>query len=175
MTSISPAGHAFLKMHGLGNDFVVLDARSRPLALTETAVRAIADRKTGVGCDQLIVMEASQDRLADVHMAIFNADGSEVAACGNASRCVAWVMSWSFFASGIEGLGPRPGASLTNPATPRDEKRRSHRITDGRLTPSSAAAASWLRPCARASTIRARPTRRCGVVGALIKRSNSQR
>ncbi|MEO3433386.1 diaminopimelate epimerase [Inquilinus sp. CAU 1745] len=78
----------FLKMHGLGNDFVVLDARERPIALTETAVRAIADRRLGVGFDQLIVMEPSADG-ADLFMRIRNADGGEVSACGNASRCVA--------------------------------------------------------------------------------------
>lgn len=78
----------FLKMHGLGNDFVVLDARERPIALTESAVRAIADRRQGVGFDQLIVMEPSANG-ADLFMRIRNADGGEVSACGNASRCVA--------------------------------------------------------------------------------------
>ena len=77
---------AFSKMHGLGNDFVVIDARSAPVEMTEPLARAIADRKTGVGCDQLIVIGAS-DR-ADVGMRIFNQDGSEVEACGNATRCV---------------------------------------------------------------------------------------
>ena len=80
----------FIKMHGLGNDFVVIDARAKPLALSEAATRAIADRHTGVGCDQLIVMEAPRaDHRSDVFMRILNADGSEVGACGNATRCVA--------------------------------------------------------------------------------------
>lgn len=79
-----------MKMHGLGNDFVVLDARSRPVALDEERVRAIADRHTGVGCDQLIVLEPSES--ADVFMRIYNADGGEVGACGNAARCVGWVV-----------------------------------------------------------------------------------
>lgn len=77
----------FIKMHGLGNDFVVLDARPAPLPLDEAAVRRIADRKTGIGCDQLIIIEPS-DR-ADVFMRIRNADGGEVEACGNAARCIA--------------------------------------------------------------------------------------
>ncbi len=76
----------FAKMHGLGNDFVVIDARNTPVAMTEPLARAIADRKTGVGCDQLILIGASER--ADVGMRIFNADGSEVEACGNATRCV---------------------------------------------------------------------------------------
>jgi len=73
-------------MHGLGNDFVVIDARERVVEMDEALARAIADRKTGVGCDQLIVIGTSTR--ADVSMRIFNQDGSEVAACGNATRCV---------------------------------------------------------------------------------------
>jgi diaminopimelate epimerase len=79
----------FIKMHGLGNDFVVIDARRAPLALDAARARAIADRRTGVGCDQLIVMELPSNGRADVFMRIRNADGGEVEACGNASRCVA--------------------------------------------------------------------------------------
>jgi diaminopimelate epimerase len=79
----------FTKMHGLGNDFVVLDARRSPIRLNEAQTRAIADRHRGVGCDQLIVIEPAVNKLADVFMRIRNADGGEVAACGNASRCVA--------------------------------------------------------------------------------------
>lgn len=77
---------AFTKMHGLGNDFVLFDAREEPLQLDPAQVRALADRHTGIGCDQLIVIAAS-DR-ADLSMRIFNADGGEVEACGNATRCV---------------------------------------------------------------------------------------
>ncbi len=85
----------FDKMHGLGNDFVIIDERRVPMQIIEDSqrmqeVRAIADRKRGVGCDQLIVLRASNR--ADTYMQIYNADGSEVAACGNASRCVAWLM-----------------------------------------------------------------------------------
>lgn len=77
----------FRKMNGLGNDFVVLDARERRIALDAEDARRIGDRKSGVGCDQIIVIEPSQT--ADVFMRIFNADGSEVNACGNATRCIA--------------------------------------------------------------------------------------
>jgi diaminopimelate epimerase len=82
---------SFRKMNGLGNDFVVLDARSRAFRLSPDAVRAIADRKEGIGCDQLIALESSKQ--ADVFMRIFNADGGEVGACGNAARCVAGVVA----------------------------------------------------------------------------------
>jgi diaminopimelate epimerase len=79
----------FLKMHGLGNDFVVIDARRRKIALDDTETRRIADRRQGVGCDQLIMIEPAKNRLADAFMRIRNADGGEVEACGNATRCVA--------------------------------------------------------------------------------------
>ncbi len=78
------SGRRFIKMHGLGNDFVVLDARAAPLALDPAQVRAIADRRAGVGCDQLITLEPSER--ADLFMRIHNADGGEVEACGNAAR-----------------------------------------------------------------------------------------
>ena len=80
---------AFTKMHGLGNDFVVIDARDEALALDERRARAIAARHTGIGCDQVIVMEPASDASADLFMRIRNADGGEVAACGNAARCIA--------------------------------------------------------------------------------------
>ncbi len=83
-------GFQFRKMNGLGNDFVVLDARAKPIAISEVQARAIADRKTGIGCDQLIVME--QSNIADVRMRIWNAEGGEVPSCGNASRCIADLM-----------------------------------------------------------------------------------
>jgi diaminopimelate epimerase len=77
-------------MHGLGNDFVLFDAREEPLEMERARARAIADRKTGVGCDQLIVLEPSER--ADVKMRIFNSDGGEAEACGNAARCVALLI-----------------------------------------------------------------------------------
>jgi diaminopimelate epimerase len=80
----------FRKMHGLGNDFVIFDAREAPLEMDGVRARALADRRTGIGCDQLIVLEPSGT--ADVRMRIWNADGGEVEACGNASRCVARLL-----------------------------------------------------------------------------------
>ena len=81
---------SFTKMHGLGNDFVLFDAREAALTLTAQQVRALSDRHTGIGCDQLFVLEPSHR--ADVFMRIWNADGGEVSACGNGARCVAaWL------------------------------------------------------------------------------------
>lgn len=80
----------FIKMHGLGNDFIVLDAREEAVpAITADVARALADRRTGIGCDQLILLEASEAE--DFRMRIFNSDGGEVEACGNASRAVAML------------------------------------------------------------------------------------
>ena len=76
----------FHKMHGLGNDFVIVDAREERFEVTPPLARAIADRRTGVGCDQLILLEPSDD--ADLRMRIWNSDGGEVESCGNATRCV---------------------------------------------------------------------------------------
>ncbi|HEY4070537.1 MAG TPA: diaminopimelate epimerase [Sphingomicrobium sp.] len=80
----------FHKMHGLGNDFVIVDARpesgNEPFEVTPALARAIADRRTGVGCDQLIVLEPSDS--AELKMRIWNSDGGEVESCGNATRCV---------------------------------------------------------------------------------------
>jgi diaminopimelate epimerase len=77
---------SFDKMHGLGNDFVIIDGRAAPLVMTEALARAVADRRMGIGCDQLIVIEPST--VAELKMRIWNHDGSEVQSCGNASRCV---------------------------------------------------------------------------------------
>lgn len=77
----------FRKMHGLGNDFAIFDARTEAVAMDAARARAIADRRTGVGCDQVIVLEPSD--VADIRMRIWNGDGGEVESCGNASRCVA--------------------------------------------------------------------------------------
>ncbi|WP_419799993.1 diaminopimelate epimerase [Terasakiella sp.] len=86
------SGLPFIKMHGLGNDFVVLDARTTPIDLSVSQVQAMADRRTGAGCDQFIVMETAQHKDADVFMRIRNADGNEVEACGNATRCIARII-----------------------------------------------------------------------------------
>lgn len=77
----------FRKMNGLGNDFVVLDGRAHSVMMDEVRAGAIADRQTGIGCDQVIVLEKSD--IADVRMRIWNNGGGEVESCGNAARCIA--------------------------------------------------------------------------------------
>ena len=85
-------GLPFAKMHGLGNDFVVFDARGAALALDGARVRAIADRRTGVGCDQVIVVEPPRNGGTDAYLRFWNQDGGEVAACGNGTRCAARLL-----------------------------------------------------------------------------------
>jgi diaminopimelate epimerase len=97
----------FLKMNGLGNDFVVVEARSAPFTPTPDQVRAIASRDGGIGCDQLIAIEPSSH--ADAFMRIWNADGQEVSACGNAARCVGWLL---MEATGSEGARIETRAGL---------------------------------------------------------------
>ena len=82
---------SFTKMHGLGNDFAVFDARSGALPLGPMLAARLADRNTGIGCDQLIAIEPPRNG-GDVFMRIWNADGGEVGACGNATRCVAALL-----------------------------------------------------------------------------------
>ena len=112
---------SFTKMHGLGNDFVVIDCRSQQLPdLSPTAVRGIADRNGGIGCDQLIMLEASD--MADLRMRIFNADGGEVEACGNAARAVAVLLrkkSALETAGGVIALNPAEGGASVDMGMPR--------------------------------------------------------
>jgi diaminopimelate epimerase len=82
----------FVKMHGLGNDFIVLDRRRTPLSLDAAGARILADRHTGIGCDQVILIEPPRSPAADVFMRILNPDGSEAEACGNATRCLARLL-----------------------------------------------------------------------------------
>ena len=77
----------FTKMHGAGNDFVMIDSRHKSIPKLREKARSICDRRTGIGCDQIIVIVNS--RKADYKMRIFNADGSEVEMCGNGIRCFA--------------------------------------------------------------------------------------
>ncbi len=81
----------FHKMHGLGNDFVIIDARVQSIEMSPARAQMIADRKFGIGCDQLILLLPSD--IADLSMRIFNPDGGEVEACGNASRCVVALLN----------------------------------------------------------------------------------
>lgn len=88
---MTPAGPLpFVKMHGLGNDFVVLDARAHPVPLDNAAIRLLGDRRRGIGFDQMITIERSDK--ADAFMRIHNADGGEVESCGNAARCIAALL-----------------------------------------------------------------------------------
>ena len=101
----------FRKMHGLGNDFVILDAREEAVAMDAARARRIADRRTGIGCDQVILLESSQ--VADVRMRIWNADGGEVEACGNATRCVALLGAETIETKGGILSAKANGASAT--------------------------------------------------------------
>jgi diaminopimelate epimerase len=90
---------AFHKMHGAGNDFVVLDEREQSLALTPASIARLADRRTGIGCDQLVLLQTPVEEPdgGDVRVRFFNPDGSEAGACGNASRCVALLVAGDAF------------------------------------------------------------------------------
>ena len=93
----------FIKMHGLGNDFVVLDGRAQPLpALTTAFAAALADRRTGIGCDQLVVLEPS--KVAALKARFFNHDGGEVESCGNASRAIGLILGGSAWIETLGGL-----------------------------------------------------------------------
>jgi diaminopimelate epimerase len=111
----------FIKMHGLGNDFVVLDGRDTALpAMTEQIAAALADRHSGIGCDQLILLEPSA--AADFRMRIFNSDGSEVEACGNASRAVAMLHGKPAVietAGGLLEATPTNGGAVVDMGKPR--------------------------------------------------------
>ena len=87
MSHATDTGLPFMKMHGLGNDFVVFDGRARDIAITPALARAVADRHRGIGCDQLALITAEGP--GDAHLTFWNADGSMAAACGNATRCIA--------------------------------------------------------------------------------------
>ncbi|WP_379547300.1 diaminopimelate epimerase [Qipengyuania sp. DSG2-2] len=114
----------FTKMHGLGNDFVMLDGRGNALpAMTPGIAKALADRHTGIGCDQLIVLEpAAASSPADFRMRIFNHDGGEVEACGNASRAVALLHGSDArveTAGGVIAVAPSDGGASVDMGVPR--------------------------------------------------------
>jgi diaminopimelate epimerase len=114
----------FDKMHGVGNDFVIIDARQEPFDVTPPLARVIADRRTGVGCDQLIVLEPSA--IADLKMRIWNSDGGEVESCGNATRCVVQLTGAASIdtAGGLlqgENLGAEVEVSIGEPRFAWDE------------------------------------------------------
>ena len=114
---------AFTKMHGLGNDFVVLDTRVQALPpVTAALARGLADRRTGIGCDQVILLEPSD--AADFRMRIFNADGGEVEACGNATRAVALLHGAPArieTPAGVLSVQPGEGGAAVDMGEPRFE------------------------------------------------------
>jgi diaminopimelate epimerase len=101
-------GQKFLKMHGAGNDFVVLDGRAGPISLAPAQSRFIADRRRGIGCDQIIIIETDPAG-ADAYMRIINADGTQADTCGNATRCIAALLAED---SGARFVTIRTGAGL---------------------------------------------------------------
>ena len=111
----------FIKMHGLGNDFIVLDAREEALpAITAPIARALSDRRTGIGCDQLILLEPSERE--SFRMRIFNSDGGEVEACGNATRAVAMLHGEPArieTAGGVLETQPSEGGAVVDMGSPR--------------------------------------------------------
>ncbi len=107
MDARGPQGLAFVKMHGAGNDFVVIDRRAGGAAVTTTLARALGDRHRGVGFDQLAEIGAAAD--ADLALTFWNSDGTTADACGNATRCVAWR---EMEATGREKLAIRTGRGL---------------------------------------------------------------
>lgn len=105
---------AFSKMHGIGNDFVVVDARQAPFALTDMQIRALADRHTGVGCDQLLSIEPPREAGCAFYYGIWNADGSASGQCGNGVRCVAaWLHRAGALALGEEVRLQSPSGPVT--------------------------------------------------------------
>lgn len=85
-------GKSFIKMHGLGNDFAIFDARAEKLAISADQIRALADRRRGIGFDQIVIIEQPVTPETDAFLRIYNADGNEVGACGNATRCIASLL-----------------------------------------------------------------------------------
>jgi diaminopimelate epimerase len=83
--------YTFTKMHGLGNDFVIFDARRENIQLSPRLIQRVSDRRFGIGCDQVLLMKPASNGNADLTLEIFNADGSPAGACGNGTRCIAWL------------------------------------------------------------------------------------
>jgi diaminopimelate epimerase len=89
---LSSMQKAFLKMHGLGNDFVIIDGRTDDFIADQNLLLAIANRRRGIGCDQVIILQQPKSSEADVYLDMYNADASSLRACGNATRCVAQLL-----------------------------------------------------------------------------------
>lgn len=102
--------YTFSKMHGLGNDFVVFDAIGQSVDLDTAQLRFLADRRFGVGCDQILLVEPARNADTDFYYRIFNADGSEVEQCGNGARCFArFVRSHGLTDKSIIDVGTAAG------------------------------------------------------------------
>lgn len=117
-----PVGLRFTKMHGLGNDFVIVDASHTPSTLDVARIRAMADRHTGIGFDQLLTIEAARDPACTAAYAIRNADGSVAEQCGNGARCIgAWLYRAGLLAIGqdtrLEGPAGIIGMRLVDATT----------------------------------------------------------
>ncbi|WP_254799250.1 diaminopimelate epimerase [Falsochrobactrum tianjinense] len=91
-SSASSKRRAFIKTHGLGNDFVVIDGREEPFSPSPETIRWVCDRHTGIGGDQLLVIEPPSSAAADIRLRIYNIDGAEAKACFNATRCASWLI-----------------------------------------------------------------------------------
>lgn len=91
-SQIAMRGRPFIKMHGLGNHFVIVDARADPYRPHTDEIVNVCDVRVGIGADQLVVIEPPESSSADAFMRLYNVDGREVGACGNATRCVAWLL-----------------------------------------------------------------------------------
>ncbi|MEL6775243.1 MAG: diaminopimelate epimerase [Pseudomonadota bacterium] len=142
---LAPAPLAFRKMHGAGNDFVIVDQRQGAMPLTPALVRALGDRHCGIGFDQLAVLEVAAD--ADLAVTYYNADGTTSAACGNATRCIAALLD-------AEGAGPQIRIAVTGRGLLTAE-----RLADGRYAVDMGApAADWQAvPLAQAADLDALP------------------
>ena len=82
----------YTKMHGLENDFVIIDARERKISLNNKKIKKIANRKSGLGCDQVVILEKPKKKKTSAFIKFYNSDGSSTKACGNAARCVAFLL-----------------------------------------------------------------------------------
>lgn len=102
-------GLRFSKMHGLGNDFVIIDCRAQPLALNANAIRLLGDRHFGVGFDQMLTIEPARDASCAFAYGVWNTDGTLAGQCGNGLRCVArWLARAGVLGSGATRLKARP-------------------------------------------------------------------
>lgn len=82
----------FIKMHGIGNDFIIIDMRQQSVKLTKRLIAGLCNRRTGIGCDQLVTLHAARKKDIDVAVKFYNKDGTESSTCGNASRCIAQLL-----------------------------------------------------------------------------------